>query len=172
LTATGKPRRKETSKKDKVAECTTGAVQEVIADVLFSGVKKKTSIRIDSKLWNTFILKLKNNGLSSCFVLERFITAFVLDLPLVAVHCPTFEVNVDMPRIVKRVRRRQIYWEDETYESVMNGQDRQLVLKCGFCGKEAVATAVHEESGKKVFVCKYHKECLSEHPKWKVNVGS
>ena len=137
--------------------------------VLPSGKRVPFSIRIDSgikKAWMQFIL---DKGLSSCEIVEKTLLGIMhgYQAPVYASH--TINVIVDFPRVVKRVRRRQIYFEDEVVEEkVLDPGDVQSVVRCGFCDKGAVGTAVHGDSGKKVFVCEYHKRCLGEHPKWKV----
>jgi len=78
-----------------------------------SGVRVATGIRIDSGLWKAFKLVLSANGLSTCHVLELFILGY-LGAVEVDVHVgQTINVYVDAPRVVKRVRRRQIVFEDE-----------------------------------------------------------
>lgn len=137
--------------------------------VLPSGKRVPFSIRIDSgikKAWMQFIL---DKGLSSCEIVEKTLLGIMhgYQAPVYASH--TINVIVDFPRVVKRVRRRQIYFEDEVVEEkVLDPGDVQSVVKCGFCDKAAVGAAVHRESGKKVFVCRRHQEELAVHSKWRV----
>ena len=185
MTSTGKPRKPKRANSKKTADSSTfvahpmGFAYKGVAHVTdsvpigeqkklltycLSGVRKHTSVRCDSLLWRNFKAACQTEGLSTCRVLEKLLLGWLVGVS--SGRVPNVTVNVDMPRIVKRVRRRQVYFEDEVSEEV--SEDVQSVVKCGFCDKEAVGSAVHRESGKKVFVCGYHKGCLSEHPKWLV----
>ena len=190
MSSTGKPRRKEISKTKDGGDSSTfvahpmGFIYKGVAhlsesvpikkqqDLLtycLSGVRKHTSVRCDSLLWKNFKEACQSEGLSTCRVLEKLLLGWLVGVQ--SGRVPNVTVSVDMPRIVKRVRRRQIYFENEidVTETVDGGIETvtsQPEIRCGFCDKAAVGTAVHEESGKKVFVCAYHKGCLEEHPKW------
>ena len=87
--------------------------KELEINVGFSGVRKHTSIRCDSKLWESFKKVCKNNGLSTCDVLEKLILGFVVGYSTRVAQPTTIYVTVDAPRVVKRVRRRQLVFEDE-----------------------------------------------------------
>lgn len=139
--------------------------QQDLLTYCLSGVRKHTSVRCDGLLWKNFKEACQSEGLSTCRVLEKLLLGWLVGVKSGRVSNVT--VQVDMPRVVKRVRRRQLFFEDEVSEEVVEA-DKQAVVKCGFCDKEAVGSAVHRESGKTVFVCEYHKGCLREHPKWMV----
>lgn len=133
-----------------------------------SGVRVPFSIRIDSgikRAWMQFVL---DKGLSSCEIVEKTLLGIMhgYQAPVYANH--TINVIVDFPRIVKRVRRRQLYFEDEVESVEISPGEEQSEISCSFCDKEAVGMATHLENGKKVFVCEYHRKCLGEHPKWEV----
>jgi len=136
-----------------------------------SGKRVPFSIRIDSgikKAWMQFIL---DKGLSSCEIVEKTLLGIMhgYQAPVYANH--TINVIVDFPRVVKRVRRRQLYFEDEVEVvegNVLDPGDVQPVLKCGFCEKVAVGIVESLVNGKKVFVCRRHQEELAVHSKWRV----
>jgi hypothetical protein len=147
-----------------------GGQQELLKYCL-SGVRKHTSFRCDGLLWKNFKEMCEREGLSTCHVVEKLLLGWLVGVE--TGRLPVVNVSVDMPRIVKRVRRRQLVFEDEISvseepavsaraEPVGNGG-----LKCFICGGEAVGEAVHED-GKHVFVCGRHLEELRVHPKWKV----
>ena len=86
---------------------------ELEVNIGFSGVRKHTSIRCDSKLWKTFKNVCENNGLSTCDILEKLILGFSVGYSTRVAQPTTINVIVDAPRIVKRVRRRQLIVENE-----------------------------------------------------------
>ena len=135
-----------------------------------TGERVPFSVRIDSgikKAWMQFLL---DKGLSSCEIVEKTFLGIMAgyQAPVYASH--TINVIVDFPRVVKRVRRRQLYYEDEV--EVVDGAyvalDAQPMISCVFCSHAAVDTAECRSDGKKVFVCERHKEELRVHPKWRV----
>ena len=132
-----------------------------------SGVRKHTSFRCDSLLWLNFRRVCEENGWSTCDVLERLMLGFVGGVDQGVRQLPTFVVQVDAPRVVKRVRRRQLVFEDEVSVSEVAVESGEP--KCYFrgCDGEVVGRAVFE-GGKPVFVCARHREELRFHPKWKV----
>jgi len=140
--------------------------QQELLKYCLSGVRRVTTIRCDSLLWKNFKEVCQREGLSTCRVLEKLILAWSVGVGYS--RAPVVTVNVDMPRIVKRVRRRQLFFADEVSVEEISAGDKQSDVFCSFCDKPAVGYAEHKESGKKVFVCEYHKRCLSEHPKWKI----
>jgi len=185
--STGTPQRQKPRKKELDADSSTFVIrsmgdlplgvlhvsdtapikgQQELLNYCLSGKRKVTSFRCDGLLWANFKERCRVEGLSTCRVVEKLLLAWITGIQFSRV--PNMVVQLDMPRIVKRVRRRQLYFEDEVSVEEVSAGDVQSVVKCGFCDKEAVGSAVHRESGKKVFVCEYHKRCLSEHPKWKV----
>lgn len=135
-----------------------------------SGVRKHTSVRCDSLLWENFMRVCKVNGWSTCDVLEKLILGFVGGVDAAKPSgVPTLVVQVDAPRIVKRVRRRQLVFEDEVSVSGASVEDEKK-LKCYFqgCGRDVVGEAVSVANGMRVLVCEHHREELRNHPKWKV----
>ena len=144
----------------------------------FSGVRKHTSIRCDSNLWKTFVEVCKKNGLSTCDVLEKLILGFLVGINEMCHKPTTIYVTVDAPRVVKRVRRRQLVFEDEVFVEEVRRP------RCFFCRREAVGRFRFKPSGAVVNLCrvhaeefKYNYELVEEfrktdekksHPKWKV----
>ena len=86
---------------------------ELTVNIGFSGVRKHTSIRCDSNLWKTFKNVCENNGLSTCDILEKLILGFSVGYSTRVAQPTTINVVVDAPRIVKRVRRRQLIVQNE-----------------------------------------------------------
>ena len=146
-------------------------------NVGFSGVRKHTSIRCDSKLWESFKKVCKNNGLSTCDVLEKLILGFVVGYSTRVAQPTTIYVTVDAPRVVKRVRRRQLVFEDEVFVEEVRRP------RCFFCRREAVGRFRFKPSGAVVALCsvhaeefKYNYELVEDfrktgkknHPKWRL----
>ena len=187
MTSTGKPRKPKRLNSKETVDSSTSVIQPMVdaykgvihvsdtapisgqqelLTYCLSGKRKVTTIRCDSLLWKNFKEICRREGLSTCRVVEKLLLAWTVGI--VNSRVPNVVVQVDMPRIVKRVRRRQLFFEDEVESVEISPADVQASVNCSFCDKEAVGSAVHRESGKKVFVCGYHKGCLREHPKWQV----
>lgn len=139
--------------------------QQELLKYCLSGVRKHTAIRCDGLLWQNFKETCEREGLSTCHVVEKLLLGWLVGVE--SSRVPVVNVSVDMPRIVKRVRRRQLVFEDEV--SVSEVSVGSGVPKCYFCGcdGEVVGQAVFG-GGKPVFVCVRHREELRFHPKWKV----
>ena len=91
--------------------------EELDVNISFSGIRKHTSIRCDSKLWKTFKTVCKTNGLSTCDIIEKLILGFSVGYSTRVAQPTTINVVVDAPRVVRRVRRRQLVFEDEIQEN-------------------------------------------------------
>jgi len=102
----------KSTNKDSSTLCHKGYV----VNVGLAGVRKHTSVRIDVKLWKEFKKVCKNNGLSTCDILEKLILGFLTGFKYGVAQSTTINVVVDAPRVVKRVRRRQLVFEDEVVE--------------------------------------------------------
>jgi hypothetical protein len=87
--------------------------QSGVVNFRFSGFRKHTSVRIDSNLWKEFVKACKNNGFSTCDCLEKLILGFLVGINQMCHKPTTLTVVVDAPRVVKRVRRRQLVFDDE-----------------------------------------------------------
>jgi len=131
----------------------------IVCHIRLSGKRKHTSIRCDEALWKGFMGLVRANGLSSCDILEKLLIGFCVGYEYYAKRVAqptTINVIVDAPRIIKRVRRRQLVIEDE-------------IPICGFrgCGEPAVASGVWR--GKKEFLlCEKHLlEAESKRREWK-----
>jgi len=61
----------------------------------------------------SFLSVCKKNGISTCDVLEKLILGFVVGYSSRVAQPTTIYVTVDAPRIVKRIRRRQLVYESE-----------------------------------------------------------
>jgi len=96
-----------------------------------SGVRKPVGIRVDTGLWEAFKRVLRAQGLSTCEVIEKFIVGYMGALSVKVHSSQTIYVVVDYPKVVKRVRRRQLVFEDEVdvYESVVGRDGIFCVLK-------------------------------------------
>jgi hypothetical protein len=103
--------------KDKSPDSSEVCHNELEVNIGFSGVRKHTSIRCDRKLWKTFKTVTKNNGLSTCDILEKLILGFCIGYSTRVAQPTTINVIVDAPRVVRRVRRRQLVFEDEVQEN-------------------------------------------------------
>ena len=101
------------TKQTQTSDSSIVCPNELEINVGFSGVRRHTSIRCDSKLWESFKKVCKKNGLSTCDVLEKLILGFVVGYSTRVAQPTTIYVTVDAPRVVKRVRRRQLVFEDE-----------------------------------------------------------
>jgi len=119
---------------------------EETVNIGFSGVRKHTSFRCDSKLWKEFKKVCKKNGLSTCNVLEKLILGFIFGLQTRVAQPTTLTVVVDAPRVVKRVRRRQLIFEDEVGE----GEG------CWYCGRESVGRFRYVKTGRVYPLCSFH----------------
>jgi hypothetical protein len=78
-------------------------------------------------------------------------------------HSTTINVVVDAPRVVKRVRRRQVIFEDEVETA-----EGEL---CHFCLKDnrrlsAVAKFRYKPDGVIFPLCSFHAEEQASNPKW------
>lgn len=167
--STGKPRRRKRRTKKATIDSSAFGAQTHFVTAHFSGVRKHTSIKMDSFLWEDFKIACKNNGYSTCDVLEKLALGFLVGVSQVC-HKPTsLVVQVDAPRIVKRVRRRAVYFEDEVEvsEEAVSPRDVQEEISCHFCKHPAVGLA-ESSQGSRVFVCDVHKRELRQHSKWKV----
>jgi len=87
-----------------------------------SGVRKPTTIRIDTGLWEAFKKTLSEKGLSTCEILEHFILGVTVGLKTLENKCntqpqqpTTINVNVEIPRFVRRVRRARVEYVDEGF---------------------------------------------------------
>lgn len=141
-----------------------GGQQELLKYCL-SGVRRHTSIRCDGLLWSNFKERCRVEGLSTCRVLEKLMLGWLVGVE--SGRSPIVTVQVDMPRVVKRVRRRQLVFEDEVEVTEVPAESEQPT--CFICGGRAVGEAVHE-CGKRFLVCEKHLEELRLHPKWEVIV--
>jgi len=84
-----------------------------------SGVRKHTSFRCDSGLWNAFKRLCSANGLSTCEILERLILGVCVGLTAKTervAHPTTINVYAEIPKFVKRVRRAKVEYVDERVE--------------------------------------------------------
>ena len=137
----------------------------VVCHIGLSGKRKHTSIRCDEAIWEAFKQLCRANGLSTCDILEKLLIGFTIGLQTRVAQPTTIYVVVDAPRVVKRVRRRQLVYQDEVKEEVVNTRNEP---RC-FCGKiPAVGRYKHLSSGIEKDVCGYHSKQLSKRPDWKV----
>jgi len=103
---------------------------------------------------------VRANGLSSCDILEKLLIGFCVGYEYYAKRVAqptTINVIVDAPRIIKRVRRRQLVIEDE-------------ITVCGFrdCEGPAVASGVYH-GDREFLLCEKHLvEAESKRLEWKV----
>jgi len=88
-----------------------------------SGVRKPTTIRVDTGLWEAFKKTLSQKGLSTCEILEHFILGVTVGIKTLENKCntqpqkpTTINVNVEIPRFVRRVRRARVEYVDERVE--------------------------------------------------------
>lgn len=91
-----------------------------VCHIGLSGVRKHTSFRCDTAIWEAFKRLCSANGLSTCDILEKLLIGFCVGFETRVAQPNTITVVVDAPRIVKRVRRRQIIFENEI--STNNGR--------------------------------------------------
>jgi len=125
-----------TTKQTRTSDVSDSSIvchNELEINVGFSGVRKHTSIRCDSKLWESFKKVCKNNGLSTCDVLEKLILGFVVGYSTRVAQPTTIYVTVDAPRVVKRVRRRQLVFEDEVVVCEARGCRRPAEFRFYHC---------------------------------------
>lgn len=134
-----------------------------------SGRRVPFSVRIDSAIKEAWMRFIFEKGLSSCEIVEKTFLGIMAgyEAPVYASH--TINVVVDFPRVVKRVRRRQIYYEDEieVTEEGISPRDVQPEIRCHFCSRAAVGLA-ESVQGIRVFVCDVHQRELQQHKKWRV----
>lgn len=138
--------------------------QSESANFHFSGVRKHTSIRCDSNLWKAFKSVCKNNGFSTCNELEKLILGYLVGVSRMCHKPTTINVVVDAPRIIKRVRRRQLTFEDEINSEVSKSSVAKLT--CDFCSREPVVASFRHLSGIKKRACDFHANVLRNHSKW------
>jgi hypothetical protein len=84
-----------------------------------SGVRKHTSFRCDSGLWEAFKKLCSANGLSTCEILERLILGVCVGLSAKTervAHPTTINVYCEIPKFVRRVRRARVEYVDERVE--------------------------------------------------------
>lgn len=153
---------------------------ESVTDVNFkvSGERTTFSIRVDRNIKEAFQRLVREEGLSSCDYFEKIMLGTIVgftSLKNQSLHGNTLNVQVDIPRIVKRVRRRRsMYFEDEVKEEwvklapdFITQNDVQQEIHCHFCKRAAVGLA-ESVQGSRVFVCDVHQRELQKHKKWKV----
>lgn len=133
-------------------------------DFHFSGIRKHTSIRCDSNLWKAFKKVCKNNGFSTCNELEKLILGYLVGVSRMCYKPTTINVVVDAPRVIKRVRRRQLMFEDEVSSEVSTPPVSRLT--CDLCGKDPVVASFRHTSGIKKRACSFHAKILQNYPKW------
>jgi len=83
-----------------------------------SGVRRPTTIRIDSGLWEAFKREVLAKGLSTCEILEKLILGLTVGFASTkqdVIHPTTINVNVEIPRFVRRVRRARVEYVDEGF---------------------------------------------------------
>ena len=133
------------------------ADNSVVCHIRLSGRRKHTSIRCDEAIWEAFKQLCRANGLSTCDILEKLLIGFTIGLETRVAQPTTINVIVDAPRIVKRVRRRQLVIKDE-------------ITVCGFRGCEEPAVGSGVWRGKKEFLlCEKHLlEAESKGQEWKI----
>jgi len=122
------------------------SVEPTVVKVGLGGVRKKTSIYFDSKLWKSFMSLVKKEGLSSCDILEKLVLGFLVGYEYGYRKNPTIYVTVDAPRVVKRVRRRQLVFEDEV-----------VVCQARGC-KQLAEFRLHHYNGNVYLLCGKHTD--------------
>jgi len=120
-----------------------------VCHIKLSGVRKHTSIRCDETIWKAFKTLCSANGLSTCDILEKLLIGFCYGFQMRVAQSTTIYVVVDAPRVVKRVRRRQLVYESEIEEV---GSRRCCVMGCS---KSAFEHLV-DVDGKEWFFCREH----------------
>ena len=84
-----------------------------------SGVRKPTSIRVDTGLWEAFKRTLSQKGLSTCEILEKIILGLTVGIKASEEHVirpTTINVYAEIPKFVRRVRRARVEYVDERVE--------------------------------------------------------
>jgi hypothetical protein len=84
-----------------------------------SGVRKPTSIRVDTGLWEAFKRTLSQKGLSTCEILEKIILGLTVGIKASEEHVirpTTINVYCEIPKFVRRVRRARVEYVDERVE--------------------------------------------------------
>jgi hypothetical protein len=95
-----------------------------------SGVRKHTSFRCDSGLWDAFKKLCLANGLSTCEILERLILGVCVGLSAKTERVAqptTINVYAEIPKFVKRVRRARVEYVDEREERFFCGLRNDFV---------------------------------------------
>jgi hypothetical protein len=84
-----------------------------------SGVRKPTTIRVDTGLWEAFKKTLSQKGLSTCEILENIILGLTVGIKASedrVIHPTTINVYAEIPKFVRRVRRARVEYVDERVE--------------------------------------------------------
>jgi hypothetical protein len=134
-----------------------------VCHIKLSGIRKHTSIRCDTTIWQAFKQFCSANGLSTCHVLELVLLGATVGLQTRVAQPTTINVFVDAPRVVKRVRRRQLIFENEIEALETNDVNES---SCDLCGKPVVAVFRHGKSGIVKRVCVYHATYMKEDSRW------
>jgi hypothetical protein len=95
-----------------------------------SGVRKHTSFRCDSGLWEAFKKLCSANGLSTCEILERLILGVCVGLSAKTERVAqptTINVYAEIPKFVRRVRRARVEYVDEREERFFCGLRNDFV---------------------------------------------
>ena len=82
----------------------------------YSGVRKPTSIRVDTGLWEAFKKTVSRKGLSTCEILEKIILGLTVGIKVSeesVIHPTTINVYAEIPKFVRRVRRAKVEYVDE-----------------------------------------------------------
>jgi hypothetical protein len=153
-------KRTSSQKPKQPNDSSENVAQSGSVDFRFSGVRKHTSIRCDSNLWKEFKSVCKSNGFSTCNELEKLILGFLVGVREMCHKPTTIDVVVDAPRVVKRVRRRQLVFENEV--DVVEGD------VCVYCGREAVGVFRYRRTGKEYSLCGFHAKEFLAGKTWEV----
>jgi hypothetical protein len=106
----------------KTTEHQTDNTQDDSSQVYYirpSGVRKPTSIRVDTGLWEAFKRTLSQKGLSTCEILEKIILGLTVGIKASEEHVirsTTINVYAEIPKFVRRVRRARVEYVDERVE--------------------------------------------------------
>lgn len=121
---------------------------ETEVDVTRSRSRVHTSIRIDQYLWQLFQKRVDNLGLSSCFVLEQLIQAWITGQPQGIPQARPVTVNMTVNYEVARARRaprtKLIPWDEKRCHACNSPDIRErrpmagvfLEGSCRHCGAE------------------------------------
>ncbi|MEM3616795.1 MAG: hypothetical protein QXZ02_06475 [Candidatus Bathyarchaeia archaeon] len=96
-----------------IGEVTATPDSTQVCHICLSGVRKHTSFRCDTAIWEAFKRLCFANGLSTCDILEKLLIGFCVGFETRVAQSTTINVIVDAPRVIKRVRRRQLVYEGE-----------------------------------------------------------